>query len=116
MASGGKSSKDADYPDERCEDGSWHYFGQGVEGDQNELLGVSAPFLTTEGQPFLKVHHLYRLADDGPDAPGKVAALCPNCHRAARHAADRGEIVKKLFSIVNSKESCEYRILCDECS
>lgn len=50
------------------------------EGCQN-----FAPFETKRG-PFLEVHHVDRLADDGPDHPNRVIALCPNCHRAAHYA------------------------------
>ncbi|MFC1652495.1 HNH endonuclease [Planctomycetota bacterium] len=38
---------------------------------------------------FLEVHHLFRLADDGPDIPDNVAAICPNCHRELHYGADR---------------------------
>jgi len=47
-----------------------------------------APFSTNEGTPYLEPHHITRLADDGPDHPARVVALCPNCHRRAHHAAD----------------------------
>ena len=29
-----------------------------------------------------------RRADDGPDHPAHVIALCPNCHRRAHYAGD----------------------------
>lgn len=47
-----------------------------------ECCGAGAPFENDGGIAYLEVHHLWRLADDGPDAPGNVAAVCPNCHRA----------------------------------
>lgn len=37
-----------------------------------------------------------RLADDGPDLPSNVAALCPNCHRRAHYASDRLEFGRVL--------------------
>lgn len=40
-----------------------------------------APFKTTEGEPYLEVHHLLPLAAGGTDAIRNVVALCPNCHR-----------------------------------
>ena len=52
-----------------------------------------APFFGKNGQGFLEVHHMTRLADDGPDVPQNVAALCPNCHRQAHCSLD-----KKIFN------------------
>lgn len=53
-----------------------------------ELCRAPAPFSTSEGRPFLEVHHLIRLADGGPDTVKNVAALCPNCHRCLHYGAD----------------------------
>lgn len=53
-----------------------------------EACRAPAPFHTKEGTPYLEPHHITRLADDGPDHPARVAALCPNCHRRAHHAED----------------------------
>lgn len=46
-----------------------------------------APFETKKG-PYLECHHVYRLADGGPDHPENVVALCPNCHRRAHYSKD----------------------------
>lgn len=54
-----------------------------------ELCLEHAPFNTRDGIPYLEVHHIHRLADDGPDAPQNVAAICPNCHRAVHYAHNR---------------------------
>jgi 5-methylcytosine-specific restriction protein A len=41
-----------------------------------------APFKrSSDGRPFLEVHHRKRLADDGEDTVGNAMAVCPNCHR-----------------------------------
>ncbi|WKE66436.1 HNH endonuclease signature motif containing protein [Gallaecimonas kandeliae] len=48
-----------------------------------------APFDGKFG-PFLEVHHLHRLGDGGPDHPGNVIALCPNCHREV-HFGKKGQ-------------------------
>ncbi|WP_444959398.1 HNH endonuclease [Microbulbifer sp. ZKSA002] len=37
--------------------------------------------MTAEGEPFLEVHHLRRLADNGSVTITNAVALCPNCHR-----------------------------------
>lgn len=49
---------------------------------------MRGPFQTPDGRFYLEPHHTHRLADDGPDHPAKVIALCPNCHRRAHHAKD----------------------------
>lgn len=56
-----------------------------------EGCSLAAPFSRPDGRPFLEVHHMTRLADDGPDLPANVAALCPNCHRRAHYSIDRME-------------------------
>jgi HNH endonuclease len=47
-----------------------------------------APFLRTDGTPYLEPHHLRRVSDGGPDHPAHVIALCPNCHRRVHGGAD----------------------------
>ncbi len=53
-----------------------------------ELTGKSAPFQTKSGQPYLEVHHVRRLSDDGPDDPRYVAAICPTVHREIHFGAN----------------------------
>jgi 5-methylcytosine-specific restriction protein A len=69
-----------------------------------EACNQVAPFSTMEGQPFLEVHHLYRLSDGGIDHPENVAAICPNCHRRVHYSNDKVEYNNKLISIINDKE------------
>jgi len=69
-----------------------------------EGCDAPAPFLSVTGRPFLEVHHLHRLADDGPDTPENVAALCPNCHRRAHLSRDRGSFQQHLVSKVKQLE------------
>ncbi|MHA6484481.1 NUDIX domain-containing protein [Paenibacillus sp. strain BS8-2] len=47
-----------------------------------------APFLRRDLTPYLEVHHKKPLAEGGEDTVDNAVALCPNCHRAAHHAAD----------------------------
>jgi 5-methylcytosine-specific restriction protein A len=63
-----------------------------------------APFAKSDGAPFLEVHHLTRLADEGPDVPANVAAVCPNCHRAAHYASNRSELGERLRAYVLEAE------------
>jgi 5-methylcytosine-specific restriction protein A len=47
-----------------------------------------APFVTENGRPYLEAHHIRRLADNGPDHPRWVIALCPTCHRKVHHGRE----------------------------
>lgn len=41
-----------------------------------------APFARkSDGSPYLEVHHVVPLAEDGEDTVDNAVALCPNCHR-----------------------------------
>ncbi len=60
-----------------------------------EGCGCEAPFQTKSG-PFLECHHVFRLADGGPDHPENVIALCPNCHRRAHYSQDSVAFNDKL--------------------
>ena len=48
-----------------------------------EACGKAAPFVRSNGSPYLEPHHIRRVSDGGPDDPRWVAAVCPNCHREA---------------------------------
>lgn len=47
-----------------------------------------APFRTRAMAPCLEPHHTTRLADEGPDHPSSVIALCPTCHKRVHHSHD----------------------------
>ena len=53
-----------------------------------EGCDCDAPFFRVDFSPYLEPHHTLRRADDGPDHPATVIALCPNCHRRAHHSVD----------------------------
>lgn len=45
-----------------------------------------APFIRrAKGTPFLEVHHIVQLADEGEDTVANAIAVCPNCHRQAHY-------------------------------
>ncbi|TEB11768.1 HNH endonuclease [Pelotomaculum sp. FP] len=47
-----------------------------------EACKKPAPFLRkSDNSPYLEVHHIVALADDGDDTIENAIALCPNCHR-----------------------------------
>jgi len=55
-----------------------------------EACDQAAPFLRKDGTPYLEPHHTTRLADEGPDHPQSVGAICPTCHRKI-HSGAEGE-------------------------
>ncbi len=61
-----------------------------------ESCMMPAPFRTPADTPYLEPHHIRRLADEGPDDPAWMIALCPNCHRRVHHGADGEEFNNKL--------------------
>ncbi|MGE4259904.1 HNH endonuclease [Shewanella sp.] len=62
-----------------------------------ECCGSDAPFTTPEGEPFLEVHHLRRLADGGSDTVTNAVALCPNCHREMHHGISKSALVSSMY-------------------
>jgi hypothetical protein len=65
-----------------------------------------APFEGVDGSPFLEPHHTDRLADDGPDHPAHVIALCPNCHRCAHYSKDFKDFNSSLKRKLRKIERC----------
>lgn len=61
-----------------------------------EGCGQPAPF-EKSGNPFLEVHHVKHLAQDGSDRPSNAVALCPNCHRRCHHSSERDEFTASLY-------------------
>jgi len=66
-----------------------------------ELCGKDASFMRRDNTPYLEPHHILRLADEGPDHPDSIAALCPNCHREVHYGVN-GEMVNKR--LINMKQ------------
>jgi 5-methylcytosine-specific restriction protein A len=60
-------------------------------------------FVTAAGSTYLETHHVVPLADNGPDHPSNLVAICPKDHRRAHYAVDRDEIAIQLKAIVASK-------------
>lgn len=60
-----------------------------------------APFLRSDGTPFLEVHHVKPLAKGGSDKAENAVALCPNCHRACHYAEDRADKTDALYEAVH---------------
>lgn len=66
-----------------------------------ELCRQPAPFISSNGKPFLEVHHVKRLADQGPDCINNTVAVCPNCHRALHLAINSHSLVELLYSQIS---------------
>ena len=89
------------------------YFKRSIDVNEYALLraeGVcekcdfKAPFLNSDKSPYLEVHHIFRLSDDGPDIPENVAAVCPNCHREAHYGINKNDFKTKLATKILLKE------------
>ncbi len=63
-----------------------------------EACSVPGPFSTSDGFPFLEVHHVRPLAAGGSDTVFNAAAVCPNCHRRFHLSSDRSEYTEQLYS------------------
>jgi 5-methylcytosine-specific restriction protein A len=72
---------------------------------QCENCGKDAPFVNSNDIPFLEVHHIFSLSDDGPDHPLNVAAICPNCHREAHYGKQMAKLKNYLANKIEEKES-----------
>lgn len=62
-----------------------------------ECCSEPAPFKSADGQPYLEVHHLRRLADGGSDSVSNAVALCPNCHREIHYGQDSYQLMRQLY-------------------
>ena len=55
-------------------------------GGKCEGCGTKEMFISkVTGEPYLEVHHVTFLADQGSDSTANTLALCPNCHRKRHH-------------------------------
>lgn len=60
-----------------------------------------APFMTSDGTPYLEVHHVVPLSEGGPDEISNTVALCPNCHRKAHFARESKAFLEELYRVVS---------------
>lgn len=65
-----------------------------------ESCDQPAPFNGSDGLPFLEVHHVRQLADNGSDTVTNAVALCPNCHREAHYGENSRALVSGLYERV----------------
>ncbi|MCU1748367.1 HNH endonuclease signature motif containing protein [Pseudomonas sp. 6D_7.1_Bac1] len=64
-----------------------------------EGCGQPAPF-EKNGLPFLEVHHVKHLAQNGSDRISNAVALCSNCHQRCHHSSDKDEFTLSLYKKV----------------
>jgi len=62
-----------------------------------EGCAEQAPFIGDDGLPFLEVHHVKHLAQDGSDRISNAVALCPNCHQRCHRSNDRDVFTQRLY-------------------
>ena len=62
-----------------------------------ECCRSPAPFNGSDGLPFIEVHHVRQLSDQGPDTTTNAVALCPNCHRELHYGVNAKQLVEKLY-------------------
>lgn len=65
-----------------------------------ECCEQEAPFESSDGLPYLEVHHIHHLANDGSDTVSNAVALCPNCHRELHHGKHKDELVENLYACI----------------
>jgi hypothetical protein len=66
-----------------------------------EMPGCKAELFSTEaGTPYLEVHHLTWLSDNGPDHPINTAALCPSHHKQLHFGKDRLVLLETIRPVV----------------
>jgi 5-methylcytosine-specific restriction protein A len=65
-----------------------------------ECCSMPAPFETFDG-PFLEVHHVRTLAENGRDTVCNAVAICPNCHRRLHFGKDAADQIESLYSRIS---------------
>lgn len=63
-----------------------------------ECCSSNAPFKNADGEPYLEVHHLRQLGDDGTDTVSNAAAICPNCHRELHYGENAQALLDGLYA------------------
>lgn len=60
-----------------------------------------APFKKHNGDFYLEVHHLRRLADGGSDTVTNAIAVCPNCHRELHCGCNRDVLIRESYEKIS---------------
>lgn len=65
-----------------------------------ECCSKPAPFVSSDGTPFLEVHHLRYLANKGTDRVSNAVAVCPNCHRELHFGSKSETLLQRIYKRV----------------
>jgi len=65
-----------------------------------ECCNQQAPFLGSDGLPYLEVHHVRKLAESGSDTTSNAIAVCPNCHRELHYGEQAKNLIEKLYKVI----------------
>jgi HNH endonuclease len=57
-----------------------------------ECCAKPAPFVNSNDEPHLEVHHVKQLSDNGSDRVSNAVALCPNCHREMHLGKNKSQL------------------------
>lgn len=72
-----------------------------------EACDNPAPFVKENGDPYLEVHHVLPLSEDGSDTISNTIAVCPNCHMNLHYGknkkAMRIEMLRKINRLINER-------------
>jgi len=60
-------------------------------------------FMTRDGKHYVETHHIIALAQQGPDSPKNVIALCANHHRQAHFGSDADTLERKFLEILEAQ-------------
>lgn len=57
----------------------------------------NSPFQKLNGKPYLEVHHLKQLSNQGSDTIENTVALCPNCHKEFHFGINGNILLQKIY-------------------
>jgi 5-methylcytosine-specific restriction protein A len=63
-----------------------------------DYVGFEKP----DGTPYIEVHHIQSMADQGDDVIENVAAICPDHHAQAHYGKDCEEIQSQLLAAIRT--------------
>lgn len=68
-----------------------------------ERCSQKAPFVKQDQSPYLEVHHIIMLSENGDDSINNTIALCPNCHRQLHFGEVLPQEINQLLEKIRVK-------------
>jgi len=65
-----------------------------------ESCGKKGPFMTSNNELYLEVHHVHFLFEGGADTIENAVAVCPNCHKGFHFSMDKENLTEQLYQNV----------------